>query len=98
MQPRQRRSGEGIEALAAIPAAIALQTAGSAPRPHSLALAMGTDGLHGKPGFNQGRDFGQVSVGKHRGDGLALNFGQFPVPLSTAGNESYPWRPSQVGT
>ncbi len=39
---------------------------------------MGTDGLHGKPGFDQGRDFGQVSVaGKHRGDGLALNFGQF---------------------
>ena len=44
MQPRQRRSSEGIEALAAIPAAIALQTAGSAPRSYILALALRTDG------------------------------------------------------
>jgi hypothetical protein len=34
--------------------------------------------LRGKPGFDHGGDIGQVSIaGKHRGDGLRLNPGQF---------------------
>ena len=54
LRPRQRRSGRRVNPFAAFPAAIALQTAGSAQCPYVRAPAMGAQDFRSEPGFDHG--------------------------------------------